>query len=140
MCKTRSPLLDPAIPVRVKLSALWAALTFCYLYGDYFGLYKPGKLQRMIEGAGPMGPSDQPSLLVVALLLAMPGLMVLLSLTLPARLVRMPCIGPGLLFALFVAITMPGAWWSYLAYSGIEIVLCAIIVRMAWQWPRMDAA
>ena len=51
------------------MSALWASLTFCYLYGDYFGLYKPGKLQHMLEGAGPMGPASQGSLLFVALLL-----------------------------------------------------------------------
>lgn len=136
MREIRGPLTDAPIPVRVKLSALWAALTFCYLYGDYFGLYKPGKLQRVIEGAGPMGPVDQRSLLIVALLLVVPGLMVLLSLTLPARIVRALCIGLGLFYALFVAITMPGAWWFYLAYSAIEIALCAWMIRLAWRWPR----
>ncbi len=28
---------DIRIHVRFKLSALWAALMFCYIYGDYFG-------------------------------------------------------------------------------------------------------
>ena len=23
---------------------------FCYIYGDYFGLYPPGKLQGMLDG------------------------------------------------------------------------------------------
>ena len=27
---------------------------FCYISADYFGLYKPGALQRMLEGK--MGP------------------------------------------------------------------------------------
>ena len=81
-------LLDPPLPLRVKLSALWASLTFCYLYGDYFGLYRPGKLQHMLEGAGPMGPASQGSLLFDALLLVVPGLMAFLSLGLPARLAR----------------------------------------------------
>ena len=44
------------VPVRIRLAALWASLTFCYLYGDYFGLYRPGKLQGMLAGAGPVGP------------------------------------------------------------------------------------
>jgi hypothetical protein len=35
---------DLKVHVRLKLSSLWAALMFCYLYGDYFGLYVPGKL------------------------------------------------------------------------------------------------
>jgi hypothetical protein len=127
---------DPAIPRRLKLSALWASLTFCYLYGDYFGLYKPGKLERMLDGAGPMGPATQGSLLFVALLLVLPGLMVCLSLALPARTTRWLNIGLATFFAVFVAITMPGAWWFYLAYSSIEIILCIAIAWLAWRWPR----
>ncbi|MQP74939.1 hypothetical protein CQ393_03400 [Stenotrophomonas sp. MYb238] len=133
---SRRALSDPPLPLRLKLSALWASLTFCYLYGDYFGLYRPGKLQHMLDGAGPMGPSSQGSLLFVALLLAVPGLMVFLSLALPVRLVRWLGIGLALFYATFVALTMPGAWWFYLAYSGIEIVLCLLIVVLAWRWPR----
>ena len=129
-------LSDPPLPLRLKLSALWASLTFCYLYGDYFGLYKPGKLQHMLDGAGPMGPTSQASLLFVALLLVVPGLMVFLSLALPARVVRGLCIGLALFYAAFVAITMPGAWWFYLAYSSIEIMLCVVIAWLAWRWPR----
>jgi hypothetical protein len=129
-------LADPPLTLRVKLSALWASLTFCYLYGDYFGLYKPGKLRHILDGGGPMGPASQGSLLVVALLLAMPGLMAFLSLALPARVARWLNVGLALFYAVFVAITMPGAWWFYLAYSGIEIALCAVIAWLAWQWPR----
>jgi len=129
-------LSDPPLPLRVKLFALWASLTFCYLYGDYFGLYKPGKLQHMLDGAGPMGPTSQSSLLFVALLLVVPGLMAFLSLALPARIARWLNIGLALFYAAFVAITMPGAWWFYLAYSSIEIALCAVIAWLAWRWPR----
>ncbi|QDA55916.1 DUF6326 family protein [Thermomonas aquatica] len=129
-------LSDPPLPLRVKLSALWSSLTFCYLYGDYFGLYKPGKLQHMLDGAGPMGPASQGSLLFVALLLVVPGLMAFLSLALPARLARWLCIGLALFYAVFVALTMPGAWWFYLAYSGIEIALCGAVAWLAWRWPR----
>lgn len=135
---TSRALLDPPLPLRVKLSALWASLTFCYLYGDYFGLYKPGKLQHMLDGAGPMGPSSQGSLLFVALLLVVPGLMVFLSLALPAHIARWLNVGLALFYAAFVAVTMPGAWWFYLAYSGIEIVLCGAIAWLAWRWPRVD--
>ena len=129
-------LSDPPLPMRLKLSALWDSLTFCYLYGDYFGLYKPGKLQHMLDGAGPMGPTSQGSLLFVAMLLVVPGLMVFLSLALPARSVRWLNIGFAVFYAVFVAITMPGAWWFYLAYSSIEILLCTVIAWLAWRWPR----
>ena len=133
---SRTALSDPPLPLRMRLSALWASLTFCYLYGDYFGLYRPGKLKYMLDGGGPMGPSSQGSLLFVALLLVMPGLMVFLSLALPARLVRWLSTGLAIFYATFVALTLSDAWWFYLAYSAIEIVLCLVIVRMAWKWPH----
>ena len=131
---------DAPIPLRVQLAVLWASLTFCYLYGDYFGLYTPGKLRHMLEGAGPMGPVSQGSLLFVALLLVLPGLMLPASLLLPARLARWLNIGLALFFAAFVALTMPGAWWFYLAYSSIEIALCVAIAWLAWRWPRSQTS
>jgi len=56
------PLHDIHIHVRYKLSALWSALMFCYLYGDYFGLYVPDKLKGMLDGEGPVGPVSQGTL------------------------------------------------------------------------------
>lgn len=129
-------LADPPLPTRIRLAALWASLTFCYLYGDYFGLYKPGKLEYILDGGGPMGPASQASLLFVALLLVVPGLMVFLTLALHPRLVRWLNIGLALFYAVFVGLTMPGAWWFYLSYSSIEIALCAGIAWLAWRWPR----
>ena len=46
-------LSDPKLPVKPKLSALWTSVMFCYIYADYFELFKPGKLQRMIAGNEP---------------------------------------------------------------------------------------
>lgn len=34
-------------PAKVKLAALWASTMFCYIYGDYFGLYVTGTLADM---------------------------------------------------------------------------------------------
>lgn len=78
--------------------------------------------------------------LFVALLLAVPGLMVALTLLLPARLTRGLNIGLAVFYAVFVAITLPGAWWFYIACSGIEIVLCGAIFRLAWCWPGASVA
>ena len=41
-------------PVQMKLSALWAALMFLYIYADFFSLYKPGQIEEVM--AGRMGP------------------------------------------------------------------------------------
>ena len=41
---------DIRIHVKLKLSALWASVVLCYLYGDFFALYRPGALQGMLAG------------------------------------------------------------------------------------------
>ena len=41
---------DFKINVKIKLSFLWATVTLCYLYGDYFELYVPKKIAGLING------------------------------------------------------------------------------------------
>lgn len=129
-------LVDIKLHVRFKLSALWTALMFCYIYGDYFGLYVPGKLQGMLGGEGPVGPVSEATLVGTALLLAVPGLMVFLSLLLPPRLCRWLNIGLGLFYTAIMLLTMPGAWWFYIVLGVIEVALSLLITAMAWRWPR----
>ena len=129
-------LVDIKLHVRCKLSALWTALMFCYIYGDYFGLYVPGKLQGMLDGDGPVGPVSEATLVGTALLLAVPGLMVFLSLLLPPRLCRWLNIGLGLFYTAIMLLTMPGAWWFYIVLGVIEVALSLLIAAMAWRWPR----
>ena len=133
---TTSRLSDIRIHVRFKLSALWAALMFCYVYGDYFGLYVPGKLKGMLAGEGPVGPVSEASLVMTALLLALPGLMVFLSLALSARLCRWANIVLGLFYAVVMLVTMPGAWWFYITLGVIEVALSLLIVICAWRWAK----
>jgi hypothetical protein len=128
---------DVKVPTRLKLSALWAALMFCYVYGDYFGLYQPGKLQGMLQGDGPLGPTSQGTLVAVSILMAIPSLMVFLPIVLPAALNRWANMVLALFYAGIVGLTMPGSWAFYLFLSAIEIVLSLLIVWQAWRWPRV---
>lgn len=131
-----STLSDIKLHVRFKLSALWAALMFCYIYGDYFGLYVPGQLKGMLDGAGPVGPVSQGSLIGTALLLAAPGLMVFLSLVLWPRLCRWLNVALGIFYSAIMLLTMPGAWWFYITLGLIEVGLSLLIVAYAWRWPK----
>ena len=96
----------------------------------------PGAAPGAVRGAGLIVAAQGATALLVAMLLVVPGLMAFLSLMLPARFARWLNIGLALFYAAFVAITMPGAWWFYLAYSCIEITLCGVIAWLAWHWPR----
>src|SRR5262245_42853370 len=81
-----SALDDIRIHVRIKIAALWASVMFCYIYADYFGLYVPGRLQGMLQGRmGPLGTTTQGVLLATSLVMAIPSVMIFLTLALPPR-------------------------------------------------------
>jgi len=136
--KSETTVLDDLkVHVKIKLSALWASLVLCYLYGDYFGLYQPGKLQGMLEGKmGPLGPTTQGVLLGTAILMAIPSAMVFLSLVLKPSANRGVNIILGVIFTVIMLITMPGAWAFYIFLGIVEVVLTAMIVWYAWNWPK----
>lgn len=132
---------DVKIPVRFKLSALWGSVMFCYLYGDYFGLYKPGTLQSMLDGnMGPLGPTTQGILLGTTLMMAIPSAMVFLSLVLAAEVCRWTNLVLGLVYTAIMLSTMPGAWMFYIVLGVIEVALTLLIVRYAWAWPKRATA
>ncbi len=129
---------DIKIHVKVKISALWVSVMFCYIYADYFGLYVPGALQRMMEGKmGPLGPTTQGVLLGASLMMAIPSVMVFLSLALKAKLNRWVNIVLGTLYTVIILITMRD-WAFYIFFGVIEVTLTSLIVLYAWKWPKQQ--
>ncbi len=132
---------DVKINVKMKLSALWVAVMFCYVYGDIFGLLKPGHIEEIIAGKpGPLGPTTQVVLLAIAISMAIPAVMVFLSLTLKPKANRWANIILGVFYTVFMLITMLMGPWAYYIFLGIvEVVLTALIVWYAWKWPKQEA-
>lgn len=79
---------------------------------------------------------SQGTLVATAILLAVPGIMVFLSLMLPAWLDRWLNIILGAFYIVVMLMTMPGAWSFYMFLGAIEIGLGALTVWYAWSWPR----
>lgn len=133
-----SPLLDEQkAPTRITLAALWTSVMFCYVYGDYFELYRPGKLQQMLDGRMAIGPVSQGMLVGTGLMMALPALMILFSVTLPAKAGRWVNIIAGLCYAgIMTTILLNGAWYFYMLYAAIEVTLTLTVVWTAWRWPR----
>lgn len=129
---------DTKIDVKVKISALWVSVMFCYIYADYFGLYVPGKLQGMLEGKmAPLGPATQGVLLGTSLMMAIPSLMIFLSVALKPSVNRWMNIIFGVVYTVIILITM---WdWAFYRFWGvIEVALTSLIVWYAWSWPRQE--
>jgi len=128
---------DP--PVQLKLSALWASVMLCYIYGDYFGLFVPGTLKAMFDGQmGSLGPTTQGVLLGTSALITFPALMVALSLLLPPTVNRWLNVVLGLAYTAIVIFFMAGGWWFYEALAIVEIILQLLVVWYAWKWPRVS--
>jgi len=131
---------DMKIHVKLKISALWVSVMLCYIYGDYFGLYKPGALQGMLEGKmAPLGPTTQGVLVGTSVMMAIPSVLVFLSLVLKPDLNRWVNIIFGVIYTVIILITMPGAWAFYIFLGIVEGVLTALIVWYAWSWPKQEA-
>jgi hypothetical protein len=131
---------DIRIHVKLKISALWVSVMFCYIYGDYFLLYQPGKLQGMLEGKMvPLGQTTQGVLLFTSVAMTIPAVMVFLSLALKPNLNRWVNIISGAIYTVFVLITMPGSWWFYIFLGTVDVILTLLIVWHAWNWPKQKA-
>ena len=128
---------DTKVPVRFKLAALWTSVMFCYVYADYFQLYKPGELQGMLNGEMALGAVTQRMLVGTAILMAVPSLMIFLSLVLPVVVSRWLNVGAGLFYAaIMLLILFNGAWAFYMLFATIEVILTLLAVWYAWSWPR----
>lgn len=132
---------DVKINIKIKLAALWTALMFCYVYGDFFSLFVPGRIQNLMDGNSGAGETTPVTLLLYAVLLALPSLMIFLSVALPARVNRLVNIIVGIFFALvmiLVTSTSLGEWMIFYTFLGIiEIILTCIIVWLAIKWPTL---
>ena len=120
------------VDTRIVLSGLWVALMLTYLLGDvlriFAGDFEPGKL------AGGFQPT-QVMWLGIAVLLLIPIVMVVLTLTLKYPAIRWVSIVAAILLAVFNLIGLPGypgAYDKFLIIVGL--VFNVLTVWYAWKW------
>jgi hypothetical protein len=126
------------IPVRLKLSALWATAMFLYMYVDIFGFYKPGTIEDILVGRVWEFDISQAWTLGALALMTIPSLMVVLSLALPARIARWTNLVTASVFVLVSIGNAVGETWAFYWFgSVVEAALLLLIIRYAWTWPRL---
>ena len=133
---TKKTLDDTKINVKNILAGLWTVLMILFIYADIFSLFRTGQIEKMMSGH--MGPFivSQNSILIASLLMAIPALMIIISLTLKSKLNRYINIVVALIY-IFVEITnMIGETWIYyLVYGIIEVIITLFIIIKAIKWP-----
>ena len=124
---------DATTPVKLRLSSLWVSVMLCYIYGGIFSFFKPGTLKDILAGGtGAFGSPGR--LLAAAILMAIPSVMVFLSLALKPGISRYANIVLGLAYTVVIASTTPGAWAFYVLLGVVEAMLTLTIAWYAWRW------
>ena len=136
----RTALADRQIPVQAKLAAAWTSLMFLVIYIDYFHLYQPGEIDEIRGGVIFVFDITGTLMSIFFVIIAVPALMILLSMTLPARINRITNIVVAALYIPCVVFNAAGATLDYAFYYGltigVEVLILAFILRAAWAWPR----
>ena len=136
----KRPLVDVAIDVKYKLAALWISMLFLYAYGDIFGYFRTGFIDDVRAGTVAGFQINQFYLAGVAVYIALPSLMVFLSLALRPRANRWANIALSVVYIVTILASCIGETWAYYFILSIaECVLLLLIIWHAWRWPRAVA-
>jgi hypothetical protein len=115
---------------RIIISGLWVAVMLTYLWGDVLrimsGDQKPGEIMGMQPTQGMW--------LGIAVIMLIPIVMVVLTLTLKYPAIRWTNIVVTILVVLFniVALPYPSAYDNFLI--GVSFVWNALTIWYAWNW------
>ncbi|MHA2278872.1 MAG: DUF6326 family protein, partial [Candidatus Kariarchaeaceae archaeon] len=120
--------------VQIKLAALWVTVTLAYLYADVIYILD------VIAGAATESPMTPIFLLGISIFLMIPIVMVFLSLILPTNVNRWANI---ILSILYIGVTLLvqlptgvfEAYYYYIVFGILEIVIHVLIIWYAWTWP-----
>ena len=121
--------------VKIKLSALWAALMLTYLLGDVLRIFSGDFTAGELNGL----QISQELMLGMAALLVIPALMVFLSVTLKRSLSRWINIGLAIFFFGFNLIGLPtyaSAYDQFLIIVGL--ILNILTVWYALRWSKIE--
>lgn len=137
---SKSALEELKVNTRVKLVALWTAVMFCYVYGDYFALYIPGEAGKLVSGDTLLNSPIK--VFAASVLMAIPPLVIFASVMARATVARLLNIIFGFVFTaimLLIAITsipVTPKVAAYVFYAVLESVLTIVIIGQAWKWPE----
>lgn len=133
--KNTSEIEDVKINVKLKISALWIALMFLYAYVDIFSLMKPGIIEGIMAEKMFVFQISQVFLFLTTLYIAIPSVMIFLSLVLKPKINRWT----NIIVSIFYFVTMLGAcigetWSFYIFGTIVESLLLFLIIWYAWKW------
>lgn len=136
---TQMKFQDIKVNVKLKLASLWASFMFLYIYVDYFHLYMPGSLKDILAGKVFVFNISYVFLMIAMFFVAIPVLMIFLSVALPAKINRLTNIIVSIILIPYMLFNLVGEAWLHMYFAAvIEVVLLCLIIRYAWKWSRIE--
>lgn len=136
---TQNKLEDFKINVKIKLANFWTSFMFLYIYVDYFHLYMSKMLEDIQKAKVFVFEISQEFLLAGLVSVILPALMILLSITLPAKVNRWTNISIGFLYIPYSLFNLVGEAWLHMYFGTIvEVILLCLIISYAWKWPLSE--
>lgn len=134
---TQNALEDIKVSLKIKLATLWTSFMFLYIYVDYFHLYMPGSIKDILAGKVFVFDISYVFILIAMIFVAMPTLMIFLSVVLPAKVNRLTNIIVATVFIPYMLFNLVGEAWIHMYFAAaVEVVLLCLVIRYAWKWPR----
>lgn len=129
--------LDPArVGVRTTLAGLWTAVMFVFAYVDLFSWFRADYRAAAESGVVAGFTVNGFFLLWITTYVTVPSLMIVASLLLPARAVRVLNLALAPLYTLTIVAAAVGEMGYFVLGSVVEVALLLLVVRYAWAWPR----
>jgi len=135
---SQNALEDIKVSLKLKLAALWTSFMFLYIYVDYFHLYMPGSIKDILAGKVFVFDISYVFLMIAMIFVAIPTLMIFLSVALSANVNRWTNIIVATVFIPYMLFNLAGEAWVHMYFAAaVEVVLLCLIIRYAWTWPRI---
>lgn len=130
---------DVKVNLKLKFATLWTSFMFLYIYVDYFHLYMPGSLKDILAGKIYVFDISYIFLMVAMFFVAIPALMIFLSVALPAKVNRWTNIIVATVFIPYMLFNLAGEAWLHMYFAAaLEVILLCMIIYYAWKWPRIE--
>jgi hypothetical protein len=131
---------DIKINVKLKIAAAWTSFMFFYIYVDYFHLYMPGSIEDILAGKVFTFEISYVFLLIAMIGVAIPALMIFLSVALPAKVNRWTNIIIAVVYIPYMLFNLAGEAWMHMYFAAtVEVALLLLIIGYAWRWPKQEA-
>ena len=132
---------DVKIDVKLKIAALWATMMLLFAYGDIFSYFRPGLIEDIIKGTVAGNQIDQVFLMFTTVYVAIPSLMVFLSLVLKPGINRLVNFVLAVVYAASIVLFCIGETWAYYIFLSIlECAILAMVAWFAWKWPVQESS